>query len=669
MRLSLLAKYSLLIIFTFSSLGISYPSHAAPVSLIPITALPTNFNAKTSVNGLTVTFELPSEISPGQGKDAGWGAIPLTKNNDDTLIANGEQDRNFSDIWSLTKSQVGNRATFTITFKYNGSYEIKFWSQVGTNLITYNHDIVVTGASDIPRAPELQVDISYISSKTQAIITVRRYASSNGCLALLKSETYLSLKNSKKELNEYYTQGNPAYKYCSINFDSKGVASFPIDATEYYKNGNELYLGYFFYPEYQNALIGYAQGPQVFRGNKLPLTFTPPQFTHNLSCEDLYREKVSKCTLNVIPENALVEILKGRPVTTNVTIKKSTGTEIIAVSGSYGTLSTFYIGPDSAEQSLSIKYDSKPTYTYTARPHQYSANEKIEAEWKLECSLNNGVAKCSVSNLSKAKYGFDLPATIPFEVKSRIWKSGETTSGSTSFGRTMVPNSKFDFQVTVAKNSQLEEIRIGDGVTSDFWINTGFIRPVTAENSVISLECPESFSGNSVKCSLEFGTLSNNTKSLQISLEARNTKSGWRSVKKVSLTPNKLVDVTIPSIVDTTLQVRAVAVISGEKLYSETSKWQTSSASSASNPRLEGAIKNAMIKQCQKLPTGFSKYSIEYSKQTVSSDGVPGFIYTINKKTYIQIYNMGGWYMGPSNAISDRKTWSAWGCGGGIWIY
>ena len=671
MRLRLLAKYLLLVFFTFSSFGISYPSHAAPASLIPITALPTSFNAKTSVNGLIVTFELPSEISPAQGKDAGWGAIPLIKNNDDTLIANGEQGRNFSDIWSLTKSQVGNRATFTIIFKYNASYEIIFWSQPGSNPITYNHNIVVTVASDIPRAPELQVDISYISSKTQAIITVRRDASSNGCLALLKSETYLSLKNSKQVLNEYYTQGNPAYKYCNIEFDSKGVASFSIDATEYYKNGNEVYLGYFFYPEYQNALIGYAQGPQVFRGNKLPLTFAPLQFTHSLSCEDLYREKVSKCTLYVTPENALEEILKGRPVTTNVAIKKSTGTEIITVSGSYGTWSTFYIGPDSAEQSMSIKYDSKPTYTYTARPYQYSANEKIETEWRLNCSLNKGIAKCSVSNLSKAKYGFDLPVTIPFEVTTRIWKSGETISGSTSFERTMLPNSKSDFQVTVPKNSQLEEIQIGDGVTTDVanWINTGFDRPMTTENSVISLDCPESFKGNSVKCSLEFGTLSNYAKSVQISLEARNTKSGWRSVKKVSVTPGKLVEVTIPSIFDTTLQVRAVAVVSGEKLYSETSKWQTSSASSTSSPSLEGAIRNAMLKQCQKLPTGFSKYSVQYSKQTMSSDFVPGFIYVINKKTYIQIYNMGAWYMGPSNAISDRKTWSAWGCGGGIWIY
>lgn len=668
MRLRLLAKYLLLIIFTFSSLGISYPSHAAPASLIPITALPTNFNAKTSVNGLTVTFELPSEISPAQGKDAEWGAIPLIKNNDDTLIANGEQGSNFSDIWSVTKSQVGNRATFTITFKYNASYEVVFWSQPGSNLITYNHNIVVTGASDIPRAPELQVDISYISSKTQAIITVRRDASSNGCLALLKSETYLSLKNSKKELNEYYTQGNLAYKYCKINFDSKGVASFSIDATEYYKNSNELFLGYFFYPEYQNALIGFAQGPQVFRGNKLPLTFAPLQFTHNLSCEDLYREKVSKCNLYVTPENALVEILKGRPVTTNVAIKKSTGTEIITVSGSYGTWSTFYIGPDSEEQSLSIKYDSKPIYTYTARPYQYSASEKVGTEWKLNCSLDKGVAECSISNLSKAKYGFDLPTIIPFEVTTRIWKTGETTSDSTSFGRTMVPNSKLNFQVSVPKNSQLEEIQIGDGVTSDFanWINTDFDRPMTAENSVISLDCLENPKDNAVKCSLEFGTLSNSAKSLQISLEARNTKNGWRSVKKVSLTPNKLIDIIIPGVVDTTLQVRAVAVILGEKLYSATTKWQSNSSP---RPNLEGAIRNAMLNQCQKLPMGFSKYSVQYSKRTMSSDFVPGFIYSINKKTNIQIYNMGSWYMGPSNAVSDRKTWNAWGCGGGIWIF
>jgi hypothetical protein len=671
MRQGLLAKYLLLLFCTFSSLGLSYPSHAAPASLIPITALPNTFNATTSANGLTVTFELPTEISPSQGKDAGWGAIPLIQDKEDTIIAYWEQGRNFSDIWSLTTNQVGNRATFTIKFKYNATYEVIFWSQVSSNFITYNHKIVVTGASDIPRAPELQVEISYISSKTQAIVNVRRGASSNGCLALMSSETYLSLRGPKKSLSEYYTQGNPAYKYCKIDFDSKGVASFPIDATEYYKNGNELYLGYFFYPEYQNPLIGAIQGPQAFRGSKLQLTFAPPEFSHNLYCEDLYREKVSKCSLYVTPENALVEILKGKPVTTNIAIKKTSGNEIVAVSGIYGTWSTFYIGPDSAEQSLSIKYDAKPTYTYTARPYMYSAKEKIGTEWKLACNLIKGVTKCSVSNFSTAKYGFDLPATIPFEVTTRIWKSGETISDSTSFGRAMAPNSKFDFQIPVPKNSQIEEIQIGDGVTPDFanWINDDFDRPMTIENSVISLDCPDSFKGNSVRCALEYGTLSNYTKSLRISLEARNTKSGWRSVKKVSVTPNKLIEVNIPSIIDTTLQMRAVAVISGEKLYSEISKWQTGSSATTSNPSLEGAIKNAMSKQCQKLPAGFSKYSVQYSKQITSSDGVPGSIYIINKRTYIQIYNMGGWYMGPSNAISDRKTWSTWGCGGGIWIY
>ena len=82
------------------------------------------------------------------------------------------------------------------------------------------------------------------------------------------------------------------------------------------------------------------------------------------------------------------------------------------------------------------------------------------------------------------------------------------------------------------------------------------------------------------------------------------------------------------------------------------------------------AIKSAMSSKCQKLPSGFSNYSVKYSKKITSYDGVPGYIFIVNGKTNLQIFEMGNsWQFGPSAATSDQKTWRSWGCGSAIWIY
>ena len=78
---------------------------------------------------------------------------------------------------------------------------------------------------------------------------------------------------------------------------------------------------------------------------------------------------------------------------------------------------------------------------------------------------------------------------------------------------------------------------------------------------------------------------------------------------------------------------------------------------------LAKGIRNGMISKCQKLPIGFSKYSITYSKRITSNDGVPGYVLIINKKLYIQLFEMTGWNFGPSPTTKDNKTFRDWGCG------
>ena len=91
--------------------------------------------------------------------------------------------------------------------------------------------------------------------------------------------------------------------------------------------------------------------------------------------------------------------------------------------------------------------------------------------------------------------------------------------------------------------------------------------------------------------------------------------------------------------------------------------------SAAYQASLSRAIKSSMNSRCQKLPAGFSKYSFKYSKKIFSNDGIPGYIFIINAKTNIQIFEMGNsWQFAPSASTSDQKTWRDWGCGGAIWV-
>ena len=85
---------------------------------------------------------------------------------------------------------------------------------------------------------------------------------------------------------------------------------------------------------------------------------------------------------------------------------------------------------------------------------------------------------------------------------------------------------------------------------------------------------------------------------------------------------------------------------------------------------LAKAVRASMKSKCQKLPTNFSLLSVNFSKRITSRDGIPGYLFLINNKMNIQIYDMGNaWQYGPSSASSDQKNWKSWGCGAAIWIY
>ena len=77
-------------------------------------------------------------------------------------------------------------------------------------------------------------------------------------------------------------------------------------------------------------------------------------------------------------------------------------------------------------------------------------------------------------------------------------------------------------------------------------------------------------------------------------------------------------------------------------------------------------ILQTLIKHCQKLPPGFSKFHATFIKNISSNDGVPGILFNINNLINVQDFPEVP-VLGPSMATSDIETWKAWGCGGYIY--
>jgi len=100
----------------------------------------------------------------------------------------------------------------------------------------------------------------------------------------------------------------------------------------------------------------------------------------------------------------------------------------------------------------------------------------------------------------------------------------------------------------------------------------------------------------------------------------------------------------------------------------EAQKKKASIPSTTYQKSLATWIRKSMINRCQVLPKAFSGYSITYSKNITSSDGVPGYLFKINKTVTVQVFpDM--YLIAPSFAPADVLKWKNWGCGGNIFSY
>lgn len=639
-----------------SGLSSISPAHAASTSLIPVTSLPTSYDYKAVKSYLSLSFDLPNDVSPSQGATAKWGAVPQFKNSQgDSVVIDATDEEN---NWSLQTRVTGNRATYTVGFHFNSTYKIIFWAKIGSTYYTYVHNIVVTGSAELDEVPNLSVNISYASQNTQAIVTVRRnYRDIAGdCLGLLKASTYQKLIDQNRPIDDFYSREALGWTLCQINFDSNGEASFSMDMTAYQNANNDVHLVHFFNPGHNGGWQGLAGSvnPRVFRSYPLQLTFVAPKNTPTINCEELFREKASKCTLTVNAINALgAKVYLGEPVTTSVIIKKSTGDEVKIVSGKFGGESIFYIGPDSQEESLSIKYVSETPYTYTVKPHSYELNEMVDISWKLECKTDKKIASCIATNTSYAKVGFSLPVAIPLTVSTKIWsaKTSEIQE-SVMYTENLSVNSRYLFKVNA--DSLLSEIRVGnsDSDLSAVWSNPSFVLPITIDNSSIYLDCPSNIKGSSITCTLQFATTSNAKAIQNIAIESKNSKTNWKTIKTVGLLPNKSSKVTFPNNLDNQLHVRASASIGSNKLISSTSDWVKNSLKPSTPTKTQSGIRGSstylstysiMARLANSLPYPFTAARI------ASYGGINGYCTTL--------VAAGEADAGVSLKLQDRLDW------------
>ena len=77
-------------------------------------------------------------------------------------------------------------------------------------------------------------------------------------------------------------------------------------------------------------------------------------------------------------------------------------------------------------------------------------------------------------------------------------------------------------------------------------------------------------------------------------------------------------------------------------------------------------IRKAMMTKCQKLPSGFSRFPIKYSKKldSFNTNGLPGYVFIVNSKLYLQVLDLQpGLNITPSPTSADNKLFRSWGCG------
>ena len=187
-------------------------------------------------------------------------------------------------------------------------------------------------------------------------------------------------------------------------------------------------------------------------------------------------------------------------------------------------------------------------------------------------------------------------------------------------------------------------------------------------NSIkVSKNCPNSFKGNSFKCSFGVEADSNKTLKFTLYIQQKVDSAPWKTIKKLSISANTSTSLSLPSNEKKSLSVRAFVTFSGETIYSEVQDWIVSTPASNSNSNSDvriAAIRSGLKEGCSRIP---SRLNIKYVGPGPSSGGNPGRTYSVNGIFNVVIYDLGdSWNFGAYPLFGQNQDTAAlWNCGSG----
>jgi hypothetical protein len=555
-------------------------AYAETATLVPSQTMPSTVDASKYMgsNALLLSFDLPSNLAPNSGSAARWGAFPQFSDASGFNAYIDGYNGNQQD-WEIYSQQViGNRSIFGIFFFFNGFYKVTFWAQLGDITYTYIWNVNVINAGGSMTAPPrnfISTSSEDGSQKNQVILTVHAPGVRVYWCSTLTSLQYRSFTDTNKPITDYYNNRAGPGSGCSPGFDAAGIARLPIDITSYFNEKPYLFVSWYEDNSYGPHPIFYTILP-------INVNFPLPKENASVTCEDVYRDVASKCTLNRSALDRLGNaVFSGQTASTTIEIQTSNGLSTKNLVGQYAVPITFYIGPDSQQETLKVKdATGNILATYTPTLHKYSVAESINIGLTLKCNLVESIEKCVAQNNVSPKAGFEMPISIPLQISTNIWDSASSTIVNRVIQEKDVPsNSEFSFMVNSSSNLKSISVKIDGNIPETEWVNPNFALPISPSNSQIQFNCPSNVSGSTIACTLRVQSESKSTAVLKISIEEKNSRNSWKSVKVVSAKLNTSSKIQIPNNLDSVLYVRASATINGVLLQSKISNWVAKSSS------------------------------------------------------------------------------------------
>jgi len=217
------------------------------------------------------------------------------------------------------------------------------------------------------------------------------------------------------------------------------------------------------------------------------------------------------------------------------------------------------------------------------------------------------------------------------------------------------------------KSLTLQATIVGTNISSQSIANAHDYNLDLLNSIEVSKNCPNSFKGNSFKCTFSVKAESSKPLKFTLYIQEKVDSSPWKTIKTLSINANSSTSLTLPSNEKKSLSVRAYVSFSGQTIYSPIQDWVVSTPASSSNSNNDvriSAIRSGLREGCTRLP---GSLNIKYVGAGPSSGGNPSRLYSVNGIFQISIYDLGdSWNFGAYPLLGQNQDTAAlWNCGAG----